>query len=260
MPEKEKTVEIDLKRIFMVLVSKFWLLLVVGVLLACLAFGYSHFFMTPMFSASTKLYVNNTYGSGSEGFSASQISAARDLANTYMVVVESRPVLEKIREKTGLDYSDGELVGMISCATVNDTEIFRVQVVCGDYTHSVAIADAIAEILPDHIGEVIPGTSVTVVEKAANVRNKVSPNKTRNAVLGFVIGFGLCAAVLVVLELTNDTVNSEEQLTRAYPDVPLLAVIPDSEAGGGYGKYYKGYYAQRTKNPVPPTATGGEGK
>lgn len=260
MPEKDKAVEIDLKRVFVVLARKLWLFLVVGVILAALAFGYSSFFVTPTYSASTKLYVNNTYGSGTEGFSASQISAARDLANTYMVVVESRPVLEKIREKTGLGYSDGQLTGMISCATVNETEIFRVQVVCADYTHAIAIADAIADILPSHIGEVIPGTSVTVVEKAAQTRNQVSPNKTRNMLLGFLLGFGLSAAIFLVMELTNDTINSEEYLSRVYPDVPLLAVIPDTESNSSYGKYYKGYYAQRTKNPVPPTATGGEGK
>lgn len=258
MPEKEKTVEIDLKRVVMVLVSKFWLLVLVGVLVAALVFGYSSLFMTPMYSASTKLYVNNTYGSGSEGYSSSQITAAKELANSYMVIVESRPVFEKIREKTGLDYSDGELSGMISCATINETEIFRVQVICANYQHAIAIANAIAEILPTHISSIITDTSLAVVEYAAEVRNQVSPNKTSNTMLGFVIGFGLCAAVLVVLELTNDTIASEEFLSRAYPDVPLLAVIPDTETGGGYGKYYKGYYAQRTKNPVPPTATGGE--
>ena len=260
MSEKEKTVEIDLKRILMVLVSKLWLLLVAGALLAALAFGYSHFFMTPMYSASAKLYVNNTYGSGSEGYSSSQITAAKDLAQTYMVIAESRPVLEKIRERTGLTYTDGQLSSMISCEAVNETEIFRVQVVCANGAHAIEIANAIADVLPAHIGEIISGTSVTVVERAPQTSSLVSPNKTRNMILGFAIGFALSAAVLVIVELTNDTINSEEQLTRAYPDVPLLALIPDTESNGSYGKYYKGYYAPRTNKPVPPTATGGEEK
>lgn len=261
MTEKRDTIEIDLKRLLLVLWQKAWILLLAGVLLGAMAFGYSKVFMTPMYSASTKLYVNNTYGSGTEGFSSSQILAAQELVRTYVVILESRPVMDEVRERTGLNYTDGQLISMISASAVNETEVFNVVVTCPDYKHAALIANAVADVLPGQIASIVDGSSVKVVEYAVEKPAKVSPNNTRNAVLGFLIGFILSAVVIVVVELLDESISSEEYLARVYPDVPLLAVIPDTEVSSSYGRYYKGYYgAEHSKAPVPPTATGGDRK
>lgn len=261
MKDREGLIEIDLKRLFLVLIRRAWLLILVGLLLAAMAFGYSRFFMTPMYSASTKLYVNNTYGSDTEGFSSSQIMAAQDLAKSYIVILESYPVTEGIREQTGLTYSDSQLMGMISAAAIDETEIFRVTVTCANYKHAALIANAIADILPQRVSSIVSGSSLRVVEYAKESARAVSPNVTKNTLLGFLIGFCLTAVAVVVLELLDESINSEEYLTRVYPDIPLLAVIPDTESSGSHGRYYKGYYeTERSKTPVPPTATGGDTK
>lgn len=261
MTEKQEGVEIDLKRLFFALLRRAWILVLVGVLFATVAFCYSKFFMTPMYSANAKLYVNNTYGMGTEGFSSSQIQAAQELADTYMVILESRQVLEEVKEITGLNYSYGQLTGMISASSVNETEVFMVKVTCANYKHAAMIANAVADVLPDQIAAIVDGSSVRVVDYAVENPTKVSPNNTRNAIMGFLIGFVLSAAVVVVIDLLDESISSEEYLARVYPEVPLLAVIPDSEGSGGYGRYYKGYYvSERSKTPVPPTATGGDRK
>lgn len=259
MTEKQDAIEIDLKRLFFVLLRRAWILLLAGVLVAAVAFCYSRFFMTPMYSANAKLYVNNTYGTGSEVFSSSQLAAAQELADTYMVIMESRQVLEEVLVRTGLDYSYDELTRMVSASAVNETEIFKVEVTCPDYKHAAIIANTVADVLPDQIASIVDGSSVRVVDYAVENPEKVSPNNTRNTILGFLIGFVLSAAVIIVVDLMDESINSEEYLARVYPDVPLLAVIPDSEGSGSHSRYYKGYYeSERSKTPVPPTATGGD--
>lgn len=261
MTEKQEGLEIDLKRLAFALVRRAWILILVGVIFATGAFCYSKFFTTPMYSANAKLYVNNTYGVGTEGFSSSQIDAAQQLADTYMVIMESRQVMKEVTEITGLNYSYGQLTGMVSASAVNETEVFMVKVTCPNYKHAAMIANAIADVLPAKIASIVDGSSVRVVDYAVENATKVSPNNTRNAIMGFLVGFVLSAAVIIVIDLMDTSINSEEYLARMYPEVPLLAVIPDTESSGGYGRYYKGYYvSERSQTPVPPTATGGDRK
>lgn len=236
---ENQEIEIDLKRLLPVLWSKAWVILLVSALLAALFYGYARFLLTPTYAASTRLYVNNNYVD-SPGFSSSQITAAQDLANTYMVIMESRSVLEKVREQTDLGYTYSQLKNMISAYSVDETEVFEVTVTCGDYRHAAIIANEIAEVLPDKIATVVEGSSVRVVDYAVENPEPVSPNYRSFLLLGGGVGFALSVAAVTVLALWDTTIYSEEYLTDTYGDLPLLTVIPGT--GSTKKGYYKGYY------------------
>lgn len=246
-------IEIDLKRLVMALWGRAWIILLVSVLVAAMAFGYAWFFITPTYSASVQLYVNNNYVD-SPGFSSSQIVAAQNLAQTYMVIMESRSVLTEVQKKTGLGYSYGQLTKMISAASVNETEVFQVDVVSTNYKDATAIANAIADILPDKITAVVEGSSVRVVDYAVENPNPVDPDYRRYAILGAVLGAVLSAAAVIVADLLDNSINSEDYLVRVYDTVPLLAVIPGAE--NTKGSSYKGYYESEKKRQ-PAKKSGG---
>ena len=250
MNENREVIEVDLKRMLQALWRKAWLLVIVGVLGAALFLSYAWFFVTPMYSASTQLYVNNTYGENTLGFSSSQLSAAQDLAGTYMVILESRAVLNAVQEQTGLSYTYNKLKSMVSAAAVNETEVFQVNVTCADYKHATIIANAIADVLPEKIASVVPGSDVRVVDYAVETDRQVSPNYQRNVLLGFVAGLVLAAAFVILKELMNTTITDEDYLTQTYGEFPLLAVIPDAQNTSTSG-YYKGYYEAPPKKKQP---------
>jgi hypothetical protein len=67
----------------------------------------------------------------------------------------------------------------------------------------------------------------------------------------------LAAGVVVVAELMDTTINSEEYLAQVYKGYPLLAVVPGAQSSKtGYKGYYKGYYASsgKTKRADPGQA------
>ncbi len=243
--ENRNSLEIDIKRLFSLLVNRLWVILLVGVLLATLAVGYAYMFITPTYAASVQLYVNNTYGESSPGFSSSQIMAAQDLADTYMVILKSRTVLDEVRKTTGLPYTNNQLKGMISASSVNETEVFQVSVVSTNSKHAEQIANAVAEILPGTISSVVDGSSVRVVEYAVENQQPVGPSYKRYLLLGGILGVVLSVAVIVVCDLLDTSINSEEYLTAVYGEVPLLAVIPGAESQKT--GYYKGYYETPAK-------------
>ena len=254
MSETRDSIEIDLRRMFLVLWSNLWIILLVAVLIGAMLFSYAWFFVEPTYSASVQLYVNNNY-ENSPGFSSSQLTAAQSLAGTYIVIMKSRSVLDEVATQTNLGYSYGRLRSMISAAPVDDTEIFQVTVTCTNYKHAAQIANAIAKVLPDKITAVVEASSVRVVDYAVENPNPVGPSYTSYALIGFVLGFVLSAAVFVVMAMMDTRINSEEYLTNVYKEYPLLAVVPGAESSKS--GYYKGYYESPGKKRKAVKKTGG---
>ena len=241
--EKSQSLEIDVKHLAGVILRRIWIIVLAGVLLGGMLFGYAWFFIAPTYSSSAKLYVNNTYETSSGVYSPAQIVAAQYLAETYMVILQSRDVLEQVQQQTGLPYTQGQLKNMVKTAAIKETEVFQVTVTCTNYKHAAQIATAITEVLPDAISAVVDGSSVRVVERAVENPTPIGPSYKKYIVAGGLIGVFVSLAVIVLLEMLNTSIDSEEYLTRTYGDVPLLAVIPGEGAkNGGYKKSYKGYY------------------
>lgn len=240
--ENRDMVEINLKRILFVLWKRIWIVILTGVVFGALSMSYALFFITPTYSAKTQMYVNNNYV-GSPGFSSSQIAAAMSLADTYMVIMQSHNVLDEVVQRTGLHYSYNQIKGMISAAAINDTEVFEVRVTCANYQHAAIIANTIADVLPDKIASVVEGSSVRVVDRAVENPIPVGPNHKRFLIFGAALGIMLSAMIIVIVDLMDTSITSEEYLTQAYEKVPLLAVIPNGNGDkNGYYKGYKGYY------------------
>ena len=251
--QNKEIIELDLRQIVMALLYKAWLIVLVGVLGAALAFGYVKLTIAPTYSSSIQLYVNNNYES--PGFSSSQLTAAQSLADTYMVILESRSVLDVVAEKIDLGYSYNQLKSMVSAASVNGTEVFQVSVVCTNYKHAAIIANTIAEVLPEQISAVVYGSTVSVVDYAVENPNPIGPNYSQYMTLGLMAGVLLVVAIVVLFEIQNTKIHSEEYLTHVYEEIPLLAVVPSGEDAST--SHYRGYYEAPQNKPGKKKAGGG---
>ena len=239
---------IDLLHIAKVLWHKIWLIALVGLLAAVLAFGYSSFIIAPTYSSSVMLYVNNSsisLGNTSFNISASDLAASQSLVNTYSEILKNRTTLERVIDETGLPYTYEQLSGKIKAAPANETEIMRVTVTTTDPYEAAQIANAIAEILPIRIAEIIDGASMEVVDYAVPNRGKVAPNVTSYTAVGLLLGVLLSAGVLVVTALLDDAIHDEEYILQNY-NTPILAKIPNLVDEGG-GKHYGYYYREKDK-------------
>ena len=256
MKEKSEGLEIDIKRMFMVLLSNAWIILLVGILLGSRGYGYARVTMEPTYSATAKMYVNNNYPD-SYGVYSSQLEGSKSLAETYMVILESREMLQLVVDHTNLGYSVPTLKSMITASAVNNTEIFQIRVVSRDAEHSAIIANAVIDIFPTYLPKIIDVASVKVVERAVVNHYPVGPSYANYGILGAFLGCFLAAGVVVVAELLDTTINSEEYLAQVYKSYPLLAVVPGAQSSkSGYKGYYKGYYASsgKTKRADPGQA------
>jgi len=257
--QRRDIIDIDIRRLFFAIWEHIWIILLTGVILGGLAFGYVYMFITPTYEASVQIYVNNQQTDGS-AFSSSQITAAQDLAYTYMVILGSRNVLNDVAENTGLGYTGSQLRGMIRASTVNGTEVFQVVVRSTNYKHAAIIANGIADVLPGKIAAVVDGSSARVVDYAVENPNPVGPDYEKYVTLGVLAGLLFSAAIVVIRDLMDTTIKTEEYLTVIYNKIPLLAVIPGTESNKS--SYYKGYksykaYYENTHKARPGIENGG---
>ena len=256
MNEQKKTgegTEIDLKRLFDAIWHRAWVILVISVLCGALTFLGTFYLITPKYQSSAKFYVNNTSLSlGGVSISSSDLSAAQELVDTYIVILNTRDTLERVIDAAGLEMTYSQIKGMISAAAVNNTEVFEVVVTSTDPEQAELIASTIVEILPHVVEGIIDGTSVKPVEHPVVPGYHSSPSYVQNTILGLMIGFVLTVAFIVLREIFDVTIRTEEDIQRASK-YPLLAKVPDmaSHTRGGYYRYYGygayGAYAKSAK-------------
>lgn len=242
--------EIDLLHTAKVLWQKAWIIAISVVLLGAMFFAYSVFFITPQYKAKAMMYVNNSsisLGSTSVSISSGQLTAARSLLDTYIVILKTRTTFERVIEESGVNRTYDQLMSMVSAEPVNETDVFSITAVSSDPAEAELIVDTIVDILPERISDIVDGSSVRIVDHAIMPTARSSPNHTRNAMIGMILGFLVSVAVIIILDLMDSSVRDEEYLTQKY-DIPVLAVIPDSYASkkSSYGKQYRryGYYGQ----------------
>lgn len=258
MSEKQKTQgatkELDVRRLFSLLCRKAWLIGLTAVICAVLTFLVSYYFITPKYESSTMFYVNNNSGISvgdiTASISSSDITAGRSLVDSYIIILNTRDTLEDVIGYSGVDVTVEELQKMITAEAVNNTEIFRVAITHPAPEKAERLAWAVGEILPNRIDNIIDGTSAKIVEYARVATEPSSPNYAGNTLLGLLVGLVLCVSVIVLNELFDVVIRSEEDIQMCCPH-PVLSAVPDMTVQSKGGYYYRDGDRRRKKGIQP---------
>jgi len=246
--------DINIRRLVDAILHRLWVVILAAVLGTVLVFFGTRFFVTPQYEASAMFYVNNnsiSVGDASLSISSADITASKSLVDTYIVILNTRATLVDVIDYAGVDLSYGELFEMIRAEAVNETEVFEVVVTHPDPKEAEALANAIAYILPKRISSIIESTSAKIVESAIVPAKPSSPNYTMNAVIGFLLGMVLSAGTIVLRELMDVTIRTEEDIAQ-ITSLPVLSEIPDMAGPSRSSGYYstkKKAAGNQTKQP-----------
>ncbi len=245
------TIEIDFGRIWHAVWKRIWLILVVAVLSAVVVVTGTFFFVTPKYEASAVFYVNNNSLSvGDTSFSISQgdITAAKSLVDTYIVILDSKSCLNDVIDYSDVDLTYAELKDMISAQAVNATEIFEVTVTSENPKQAEELANAIAYILPKRISSIVEGTSANIVDYAVLPTKPSSPSYPTNAVIGFLLGFVVMALIVALREAFDVTIRGSDDIEQCC-EHPVLALVPDMlNSNQQNGEYYGYGHKKSAKN------------
>ena len=246
---RQEEYEIDLFKLIKVLWSKAIVIMFVAVLVGTLVFGGTYLFVEPTYQATASIYVNNSsvsLGSARFTISSSELSASNNLVNTYIYILKSRTTLEDVIAKAQLPYNYITLGKMLMISPVTNTAAFDVTVVSHSPTEAELIANTIATVLPERITEIVDGSSVRIVDYAIVPSGRSGPSFTMNTLIGFLVGAFLAIAIITIrfiIDEQNDVlIRSADELRKLYPDISVLALIPDMRLSEKKGYYYSSYY------------------
>lgn len=214
---------IDLGRLLFALKKKIWIILVVGLLGACAAAGYTKFFITPTYTSTSTMLVLSKETTLT---SLADLQLGTQLAQDYQVLITSRPVLEQVVENLELPMNYKGLRGCISVVNPSGTRMLNISVTLSDARMTKTVVDELVEVASVYIGDKMEVTPPKIIEEGELPVYKTSPNMQKNVMMGFLAGIVLVAGIVVVLELLDDTVKNEDDIER-YLGIPTFAVVPD---------------------------------
>ncbi len=239
-------VTLDLKEIFDVLMSRKWFIICVAVFGFVFAFGYTKLCIPYQFTASVSMYVKNvTNKTAVDIVNQSDITAAQQLAATCIEILYDDVVSDAIGEKLVENYTPEELApyfsleetddgykiktasisSKVSYSTVNETELIRIAVTCGDPVIAADMCNYITEIAPDILIRVVGAGDVEAVGEAKVPSGPSSPNATKNSLMGFALGFIVAAGLVVLRFIFDNTIKSGEDAADKF-NLPLIGEIP----------------------------------
>lgn len=223
---------IDLREVFHVLWRKLWALILFLVVGACIA-GAATMLMTPQYQATSTIYM---FSKETDLSSLTSLQIGSQLTADYEKLATSRPVVEKVIQQLGLDMTYEDFVSMIQINNPSDTHMLTVTVTSTDPQQAANISNTLANALSDRVEEVIDTDRPNMVEEAVVPQNASSPSLKKNIMIGAVLGFVLAAAVILAQYFLDDTIQTEEDVTK-YLGLNTLASIPAER--GSYRKQQK---------------------
>ena len=215
---------IDLLELFMGLLAHWTLIAATAVVGAVLMALYTFFLVTPMYKATATIYVVSRNDSV---LNFSDLQVGSELTSDYIKVFEMWEVHEKVISNLDLDY---DMASMLSVTNTSDTRMLDITVTNPDPEEAAAIANEYADVGAKYISEKMKTDEPTLMSSARVPENPFSPNKAKNILLGFVVGFVLACAVVVLRTMLDDTYKSADDI-RKYAGMVVLASIPLADAG-----------------------------
>ena len=220
--------EISIADLFLSLRRHIVIILIVTLLFGLGSFAVTRFFITPSYTASAKMIAISNTDRTSGTYTSAEHNAAVALVNTTAEIIKTSSILNEASERLrqqGLDYPVNTLQKMISISPENETEVFRL-IVTGTKQKDVAlIANTIAEVANERISVITEAGGTKMLEDATMPKSHSSPNVTRNTILGALVGFVLIVLVVILRDLYDNKIWTEEDLTSHF-NYPVLGMIP----------------------------------
>ena len=224
--QENQAVEIDVFAMLKTLWKRKFSIVLVALVFAIAAFGYSAFLAKKEYQSTSRIYVVSRQNQDNNALTNSDLQAGAYLVKDYREIILSQNVLSQAIEELKLDMTPAELSKKISVSVPTDTRILSITAKDGDPKEAARIANGLRNVAAEKIISVTKVSDVTTLDEAEVPQSPSSPNIKRNVLLGFVAGAGLMVVLLVVVEVLDDRVKKPEDVEELM-GLPLLGVVPD---------------------------------
>ena len=214
-------VEIDLVALFYRFLEKAHWIVLTALIGAAIAFGIVNYLVTPIYQATAKIYI---VGSDTT-ISLTDLQIGSNLAADYKEVFKNWHVHELVDKRLNLNYSYSKLSKMVSVTNPSSTHVLYVSVNSPDPEEAKLMADTYAQVAREFIATKMDMREPNVFEEARRPTAPVTPQKTRDIIIGFLLGALLAMAIVTIKFISDDRICTSEDIAKVGK-LPTLGMIP----------------------------------
>ena len=215
--------EIDLVELFYVFLNRIWLLVICMAIGGAAAFAWTACFIKPVYKTSAEIYVVSA--SNNSVVNLTDLQIGNTVKTDYMELMLSRPVLEKVIESLNVNKTVSEIRSMVSITNKADTRILQIAATSTDPQLATDVANELATQSILLLPEIMENEPPNLVSTALFPTAPAGPSIVKNTLLGAILGFVLCGAVLVVIFLSDRSFKGADDMQKYFGMMPL-AVVP----------------------------------
>ncbi len=220
--------DLSIQKILSILLSHIKLIILITLTVTVIAFGYSKFFIKPMYSSSAIILVQNHYSgnqtpteettsSTDQRVWDSDLSTSAKLADFCTVLFMNSPQMTSVLEGCSL-----------SITSENETNFLRLTVSCNDPQKAADVAKNVCNVAPEVFMDVYKAGQVDVIKPASVPTSPSSPDIKKNVMFGFLGGLVLSILISLFLDIIDTTIKPDDDLFKMY-GIPVLAEVVDFE-------------------------------
>jgi capsular exopolysaccharide synthesis family protein len=229
---------LELRDYLRILHRNWILILALTVLGGAGAFGWS-LVQAPSYEASTQLYVSVRSDSSGVSELAQGTSFARQAVVSFVDVVDSAIVLDRVIDDLNLKTTAQQLASTIDASSPQNSVIITVKVSNPDAELAASIANSVgsnfAEVVVNQLekpeGETASLVRVETIEPALVPTSPASPRTPLNVALGIALGIAIGLGVAVLRSVLDTRIHSLHDIEMAT-EAPVLggiALDPDAK-------------------------------
>ena len=225
---RDRSDEIDLLEILRAFKQKLWLILLAAFIGGGGAGAFSKLVLVPEYTSTAMLYVLSKETTLT---SLADLQIGSQLTKDYRIIVTSRPVLQDVIDSLGLEMDYKDLRKKLTLDNPSDSRILTITAKDPDPALAKLIVDKVAYTASDYIGEIMEMVPPKLIEDGEVSLIPVGPNNKKNAVMGMMAAAAFVCGLLTLQVVLNDTVRTEDDVTK-YLGITVLAAVPAQEGEG----------------------------
>ena len=228
--------ELDLKELFQIFWNKKVQILLIILIFIVIGIIYTVGFVTPMYSSSTTLVLagsdksSSTNTTATDSITTSDITINSKLVATYSELVKSKNVLRQVISNLGINVDEANLRQNVSVSSVKDTELIEITVSNENAGYSAKIANEIAKVFTEKVGEIYNINNVHVVDEAEVSSSPSNVNHAKDIVIFAFIGAVIAIMYVLIANMLDTTVKTQQDIEK-LTKCPVLASIPIYDMG-----------------------------
>lgn len=223
--EKNEYIEIDIREILIILLKRWYLIAICFILATGSSFAITKFYLKPIYKAQTTLFL----GKESEkvaSLSIADIQVNNQLVSDYRELLKSNLVAESIEKKLGVKAS--KIKSSVNVQTVKDSRIFSISYEDTDPKLASDVVNELALVIKQLASDVIQVKNVKVIDTAKVPQNPVGPSTKKNVGVAGIAGLALGAAMIILLEMLDNTFKKPEEVERKL-NLNVIGAVPKFE-------------------------------